>query len=208
MISPCTSGPAIGPTPRASKVRLHSCGDVRTFVPDLIEIGVDMLNPLEVKAGMDPAWLKKTYGDKLAFHGGLNAALFWKMPELEQQMRDVVPVMKQKRRLRAVLRSLRPRLGELRSVHAVHRASQGACQVLTRAAALALFTTRRRWPTSASAIASPPCASGFQPSSFAIIGAIRRRDVHRIGRVRVPPSAPRHHIVEVHRPFRPAVIPH
>ena len=76
------------------KVRLHSCGDVRTFVPDLIEIGVDMLNPLEVKAGMDPAWLKKTYGDKLAFHGGLNAALFWKMPELEQQMRDVVPVMK------------------------------------------------------------------------------------------------------------------
>ena len=53
------------------KVHLHSCGDIRTFVPDLIEIGVDMLNPLEVKAGCDPVALKKKYGDKLTFWGGL-----------------------------------------------------------------------------------------------------------------------------------------
>ena len=39
---------------QGAKVHLHSCGDVRPFIPDLIEIGVDMLNPLEVKAGMDP----------------------------------------------------------------------------------------------------------------------------------------------------------
>ena len=77
-----------------AKVHLHSCGDVRTFVPDLIDVGVDMLNPLEVKAGMDPAWLKRTYGDKLAFHGGLNAALFWEMEKLEEQMKQVIPAMK------------------------------------------------------------------------------------------------------------------
>jgi len=80
---------------KGAKVFLHSCGDVRPFIPDLIEIGIDILNPLEVKAGMDPIWLKKTYGDKLAFQGGLNAALFWEMDKLEAQMQQVVPVLKQ-----------------------------------------------------------------------------------------------------------------
>ncbi len=79
---------------RGVKVHLHSCGDVRPLIPDLIELGIDMLNPLEVKAGMDPLWLKKTYGDKLTFHGGLNAALFWDMEKMEQHMREVVPAMK------------------------------------------------------------------------------------------------------------------
>jgi uroporphyrinogen decarboxylase len=78
------------------RVHLHSCGDVRTLIPDLIEIGVDMLNPCEVKAGMDPAWLKKTYGDRLAFHGGVNAALFDKPDLLWAQMREAVPVLKQR----------------------------------------------------------------------------------------------------------------
>ena len=38
------------------KVRLHSCGCVSPFIPDFVELGVDMLNPLEVKAGIQP-WL-------------------------------------------------------------------------------------------------------------------------------------------------------
>ncbi len=80
---------------RGCKVRLHSCGDVRTLIPDLIEIGVDMLNPLEVKAGMDPVALKKEYGDRIAFHGGLNAVLFDKPEKLYEQMRQVIPVMKE-----------------------------------------------------------------------------------------------------------------
>jgi len=80
---------------KGAKVRLHSCGDVRPLIPELIEIGIDILNPLEVKAGMDPIWLKKTYGDKITFHGGLNAALFWEMDKLEEQMKQVIPVLKQ-----------------------------------------------------------------------------------------------------------------
>jgi uroporphyrinogen decarboxylase len=79
---------------RGAKVELHSCGDVRPFVPDLIEIGVDMLNPIEVKAGMDPVWLKQQYGDRLAFHGGLNAALYPYPERLRAQMREVIPVLK------------------------------------------------------------------------------------------------------------------
>lgn len=76
------------------KVHLHSCGCVEPLIPDLIEIGVDMLNPLEVKAGMDPVKLKRTYGDRLAFHGGINAVLYSDLERLEAEMRAVIPEMK------------------------------------------------------------------------------------------------------------------
>lgn len=50
---------------------LHSCGSVRTFIPDLIEIGVDILNPVQVAAaGMDPQELKREFGKELTFWGG------------------------------------------------------------------------------------------------------------------------------------------
>jgi uroporphyrinogen decarboxylase len=79
---------------KGCKVRLHSCGDIRPLVPELIEIGVDMLNPLEVKAGVDPVALKKQYGKQLAFHGGLNAVLYDKPELLHAEMRKVIPAMK------------------------------------------------------------------------------------------------------------------
>lgn len=76
------------------KVRLHSCGDIRPLIPDLLEIGIEFLNPVEVKAGMDPLWLKQTYGDRLSFHGGLNAVLFTDPEALWAEMRRVIPEMK------------------------------------------------------------------------------------------------------------------
>jgi uroporphyrinogen decarboxylase len=79
---------------RGVKVRLHSCGDIRPFVPELIEIGVDMLNPLEVKAGVDPLALKRQYGDRLGFHGGLNAVLYATPGKMWEEMRRVIPEMK------------------------------------------------------------------------------------------------------------------
>jgi uroporphyrinogen decarboxylase len=54
------------------KVILHSCGCVKGLVPDLIDAGLDCLQPLEVKAGMDLIELKKRYGDVLAFMGGID----------------------------------------------------------------------------------------------------------------------------------------
>lgn len=57
---------------RGLKVILHSCGCVKGLVPDLIEAGFDCLQPLEVKAGMDLIELKKQYGDRLAFMGGID----------------------------------------------------------------------------------------------------------------------------------------
>ncbi len=51
---------------------LHSCGCVKGLIPMLIEAGFTCLQPLEVKAGMDLIELKKTYGDRLAFMGGID----------------------------------------------------------------------------------------------------------------------------------------
>jgi uroporphyrinogen decarboxylase len=51
---------------------LHSCGAVRDLIPDFIEMGVDILDPIQVAAkGMDPAGLKSDFGDRLSFHGGI-----------------------------------------------------------------------------------------------------------------------------------------
>jgi uroporphyrinogen decarboxylase len=51
----------------------HSCGSVLPFVSPLIEMGVQVLNPIQVTArGMDPAALKAQYGDRLAFCGGID----------------------------------------------------------------------------------------------------------------------------------------
>jgi len=52
---------------------LHSCGSVAPFIPDLIEIGFDALNPVQVSAkGMDSARLKKEYGRNITFWGGID----------------------------------------------------------------------------------------------------------------------------------------
>lgn len=54
------------------KVAWHSCGSIIQLIPRFIEIGLDILNPIQPLAnGMDPEWLKKTYGDKLIFFGGI-----------------------------------------------------------------------------------------------------------------------------------------
>lgn len=50
---------------------LHSDGSVYDFIPDLIEIGVDILNPLQISAAkMNPKKIKKEFGENLAFWGG------------------------------------------------------------------------------------------------------------------------------------------
>jgi uroporphyrinogen decarboxylase len=49
----------------------HSCGNVRPLLPDFIEIGVEILNPVHIRAArMNPAALKRDFGDALVFWGG------------------------------------------------------------------------------------------------------------------------------------------
>jgi len=52
-------------------VFLHSCGSIEELLPDLIDIGVDIINPVQTSAArMDPAHLKREYGRDLVFWGG------------------------------------------------------------------------------------------------------------------------------------------
>jgi uroporphyrinogen-III decarboxylase len=55
----------------AIRVAYHTDGDVREVLPELIEIGIDVLNPVQ-PACMDPAELKRDYGDRLLFWGSLD----------------------------------------------------------------------------------------------------------------------------------------
>ncbi len=55
----------------SAKVFFHTCGAVRDLIPDLIEIGVDILNPVQVSAAnMDSGELKREFGRDLTFWGG------------------------------------------------------------------------------------------------------------------------------------------
>lgn len=55
------------------KVLFHTCGSVVDILDDLVEIGVDVLHPVQVSAkGMDPVRLKKVWGDRLAFWGAID----------------------------------------------------------------------------------------------------------------------------------------
>jgi uroporphyrinogen decarboxylase len=54
-----------------AKLFMHSCGSVSEFIPDLIECGVDILNPVQVSAArMDPGYLKREFGTDICFWGG------------------------------------------------------------------------------------------------------------------------------------------
>jgi len=51
----------------------HSCGAVRELIPDMIDCGLDVLNPIQVRAtGMDPKELKREFGQDIAFHGAID----------------------------------------------------------------------------------------------------------------------------------------
>ena len=55
------------------KFMFHSCGSVRDAIPDLIELGVDILNPIQpAAAAMEPEGLKRDFGADLCFHGGVD----------------------------------------------------------------------------------------------------------------------------------------
>jgi uroporphyrinogen decarboxylase len=73
------------------RVFMHSCGAVRELIPDLIEAGVDILNPVQVSAqGMDTARLKRDFGDALTFWGGGVDTQHVLPRDTPQQVRDEV----------------------------------------------------------------------------------------------------------------------
>ena len=56
-----------------ARVLFHSCGAIRPFIPDLIALGVDVLDPIQpIGPDMAPERLKAEFGDRLCFHGGID----------------------------------------------------------------------------------------------------------------------------------------
>jgi uroporphyrinogen decarboxylase len=56
-----------------AKIWFHSCGSVYYVIPDLIDLGIDILNPVQVAArDMEPARLKREFGKHLCFWGGID----------------------------------------------------------------------------------------------------------------------------------------
>lgn len=56
-----------------AKILYHTCGSVYHFIPDFIEMGIDALNPVQVRARhMEPERLKREFGDRICFWGGMD----------------------------------------------------------------------------------------------------------------------------------------
>jgi hypothetical protein len=79
------------------KTFYHTCGSIVDLLDDLVESGVDILNPVQCSArGMDPVFLKETYGDRLVFWGG-GVDTQWTLPfgtpaQVYEQVRERVRV--------------------------------------------------------------------------------------------------------------------
>ena len=75
-------------------VILHSCGNVTSLTPGIIEAGFDCLQPLEVKAGCDLAAFVREYGRDLCFMGGVDVREFFAADEavLEREVRSKLTV--------------------------------------------------------------------------------------------------------------------
>ncbi len=80
---------------REVKTMLHSCGNIMALIPDLVEIGLDALNPLEQKAGMDVFELKAKWGDKLVLEGGIDVRNMSDGEKIEAEIRAKVPVLRE-----------------------------------------------------------------------------------------------------------------
>jgi len=75
---------------------LHSDGDVRRLIPDFVNAGVGVLQPLEARAGLDVRKLKREYGRDLAFMGNIDAdKLSGTREEIEREVCEKVEIAKE-----------------------------------------------------------------------------------------------------------------
>jgi uroporphyrinogen decarboxylase len=78
-------------------VCLHICGSAYAFIPDFIEMGIDVLNPVQIRAkDMEPEKLKTEFGDKISFHGGVDSqkVLPYGSPQdVEEEVKSLVKIL-------------------------------------------------------------------------------------------------------------------
>jgi uroporphyrinogen decarboxylase len=69
----------------------HSDGAIRKILPDMVAIGIDVLNPIQWRSpGMERTWLKAEYGDKVVLHGGVDNQYTLPFGTVEEVRSEVV----------------------------------------------------------------------------------------------------------------------
>ncbi|MEG1427347.1 MAG: uroporphyrinogen decarboxylase family protein, partial [Oscillospiraceae bacterium] len=78
-------------------VIMHSCGYVATLLPYMIEAGIDCLQVIEIKAGMDLVALYRKYGSKIAFMGGIDVRVLYTndKAEIDKELEAKIPIVKE-----------------------------------------------------------------------------------------------------------------
>lgn len=80
-----------------AKIMFHICGAAYQFIPHLIDIGVDIINPVQVTAaGMDPIQLKREFGRELCFFGGIdtqNLLPFGTKEEVAEEVKRMIDIL-------------------------------------------------------------------------------------------------------------------
>jgi uroporphyrinogen decarboxylase len=77
-------------------VIVHSCGFVEPLVPGLLEAGMNCLQVIEVKAGMNLLRLYQNYGERLSFMGGIDVRCLYKNDknEIDAELESKIPIVK------------------------------------------------------------------------------------------------------------------
>jgi uroporphyrinogen decarboxylase len=82
----------------AAAILYHSCGNMTNLIDDLVEIGVDAINPVQVSAMPETARLKSQFGDKITFWGGIDTqhvlpygSVGEVTAEVRRRIRDLAP---------------------------------------------------------------------------------------------------------------------
>lgn len=82
---------------RGLKVIMHSCGFVEPLLPHMIEAGIDCLQVIEVKAGMDLLRIHREWGDKIALMGGIDVRSLYSNDDavIDRELESKIPIVKQ-----------------------------------------------------------------------------------------------------------------
>ncbi|HEY3377224.1 MAG TPA: uroporphyrinogen decarboxylase family protein [Armatimonadota bacterium] len=78
-------------------VIMHSCGFVEPLLPGMVDAGIDCLQVIEVKAGMDPIRIHRNFGDRLSLMGGIDIRVLntTDMREIDRELESKIPILKE-----------------------------------------------------------------------------------------------------------------
>lgn len=82
---------------RKLPVIMHSCGFVEPLLPGMVEAGIDCLQVIEIKAGMDLLRIYRDFGDKLSLMGGIDVRVLYTndYAAIDRELEAKIPIVKQ-----------------------------------------------------------------------------------------------------------------